>query len=164
MKKTLFLIAILLVVISGAKAQTLGYCHTPKTVTFLFMADSLPEQYSYQLIDLQSNQVLTTQNIIYSDTCQAMNISLSTGNYRVVVTDTQCDGISTVGLIIVEDWNQYVVTLSGCQTQFDFYVLSHECEYLVDCNNSCPTDLDFDGTTGVSDLLLFINEYGHPCE
>lgn len=42
----------------------------------------------------------------------------------------------------------------------DATIDNHSCEFL---NNDCPSDLNADGVTGVSDLLMFLSEFGFIC-
>lgn len=86
-------------------------------------------------------------------------MTLSAGTYTFEITTTNCNSFSggCYALTSSDDVIAYGNSSFGCISTQQFTVVDHPCI------NDCPTDLNNDGITSVSDLLIFIGEYGTIC-
>lgn len=154
MKKTLFLIAMLLVVISGAKAQ--NWC------VFSWMTDGNASEFSFDFIHNNTGDTLFHGEGYSNNSFYSYSIPFPDGQVRCDIHDSGCNGFQGGGMMTLSTgysslW--HVIGNFGCLNtkvmNFTWY---------DPCYNPCNTDFDLDGVVDVDDLLYFISTYGNTCE
>jgi len=138
--------------------------------TMVWSTDADPEDVEIYIIDTNTSDTIYSwiglNETPYSFYSQV--ISFPGGEYTFKIIDNDCDGWeSSTMLSFIYENNEVAVSLTGlefqnmggCEAIFYRNFIDMSC----DCN-SCRTDLDNDGVTGVSDLLIFIASYGQTCD
>jgi hypothetical protein len=129
--------------------------------SFIVHCDSFPDEFHWQIEDLSGN-VLYSQNPFLPNQATVASFYITTGNYRIHMTDDGCNGMTNASFTITNDYSVvYVPVNCGCDSTYEFYIYIPDCEVTYP---ACSTDLDHDGFTGVSDLLIFIEQYGQTCD
>lgn len=142
---------------------TLGVnCFSQNWCTISLYTGDDGNQLSFDVIHNASGDTLFHGEGYTDNAVHHYTLNLPDGVTRCDIHDSGCDGFSDHTIMLMSFplgvfW--HVIEDFGCEISRATYL-----EYYDPCYDACPSDLDEDGIVGVSDLLLFIADYGTICE
>lgn len=142
---------------------TLGVnCFSQNIATLIWITDDNAEQFSFDVINVATSEVIMHGQDYANNDLYSMPINLPNGSIRFEMNDSECDGFTNGGSMMMV-YNSsvlwHVIGDYGCdEVRITFF------DYYDPCYNYCPTDFDQDGFTSVEDLIFFISKFGTTCE
>ena len=130
------------------------------TYTILFWTDANPEEFTMTVTNDDTMDTVAVYSNLSPSALSGVTISLPVGTYSFHMDDSGGDGF-TNGMVAMA--SQYGIVF-GVLGNYGSYTANTIMVEEYDPCPYCRTDLDNDGMTGVSDLLIFIAAYGQTCD
>ena len=128
--------------------------------TILFWTDANVDEFIMTVTNDDTMDTIAVYSNLSPSALSAVTISLPVGNYSFHMDDSGGDGFIN-GMVAIT--SQYGIVF-GVLGNYGSYTSNTIMVEEYDPCTYCRTDLDNDGMTSVSDLLIFIAEYGQTCD
>lgn len=134
--------------------------------TIILSTGDSGDEFHFSIHDIINDVPIFTGNSDYNDNwVYVMNFEIPNGQYLIQVSDEFGNGL-TGGAFTIIDCNGFEVwSVIGnfgyyTEAEWNLEITDNCCITEID---SCPSDINNDGYISVSDLIIFIGDFGQTC-